>query len=167
MNNREKNTYVRNRITDTLIVLLHEKQLADISVSELTVNAEVGRASFYRNFESLEDVLNQHDAMLIKEWGKLFENDPASNPSNVFGSLFGHYKNHADFYMILFQNGLADIMLNTIKNVCGPNSEMNNKDAYGKAFFAYGIYGWLMEWMSRGMQESPEEINVMLSIGMN
>lgn len=71
--------------------------------------------------------------------------------------------NHADFYMILYDNNLTDMILDTIKDVSGPKAEMDNKEAYGKAFIAYGIYGWLMEWMSRGMKESEEEINAMLT----
>ena len=65
--------------------------------------------------------------------------------------------------MILYDNNLTDMILDTIKDVSGPKAEMDNKEAYGKAFIAYGIYGWLMEWMSRGMKESEEEINAMLT----
>lgn len=46
MNNQEKNTYVREQLTKALIQLLQEKRIEDISVSELTQRAQVGRASF-------------------------------------------------------------------------------------------------------------------------
>ena len=47
MNNQEKNTYIREQLTKALIQLLQEKRIEDISVSELTQRAQVGRASFY------------------------------------------------------------------------------------------------------------------------
>lgn len=143
-------------------MLLKENKLSNISISEITRKAGVGRASFYRNYKSKEDILRQYDLMLIKEWGKSFESNPHSNVNNLFGSLFQHYKNHVDFYMILYDNNLTDMMLDTIKAVSGPKIEMDNKEAYEKAFLAYGIYGWLMEWISRGMKESEDEINAML-----
>ena len=164
MNNTEKNSYVKTKITDSLLMLLKENKLSDISISEITEKAGVGRTSFYRNYKSKDDILRQYDLMLIKEWGKSFESNPRSNVNNLFGSLFQHYKNHADFYMILYDNNLTDMILDTIKDVSGPKAEMDNKEAYGKAFIAYGIYGWLMEWMSRGMKESEDEINAMLTL---
>ena len=33
-----------------------------------------------------------------------------------------------------------------------------NLDAYLKSFWAYGVYGWIIEWIKRGMQESSQEL---------
>lgn len=163
MNNQEKNTYVKKAISDAVIKILKEKSLNDISISEICNVAGVGRASFYRNYQNKEDILKQYNLKLIKEWGERFENDPKSSIHNVFGSLFQHYKDNTDFYMLLYKNDLTYIILNTIKEISGPKPDMNNKDAYGKAFISYGIYGWVVEWMSRGMKDSAEDINEMLS----
>ena len=48
-NNEQKNTYVKKQITLALLELLKEKPLVDISISELTQKAQIGRVSFYRN----------------------------------------------------------------------------------------------------------------------
>ena len=50
MNNQEKNTYVRNQILRALLNMMQEQPFADISISALVSTAQVGRASFYRNF---------------------------------------------------------------------------------------------------------------------
>ena len=40
--------------------------------------------------------------------------------------------------------------------------------AYTKSFIAYGTYGWIEEWINRGMQESAGAMAEMLSsYGMN
>lgn len=57
MNNEQKNTYVKQQLTQALLELLQKKTLAEISVSELTERAGVGRVSFYRNFHTKEDIL--------------------------------------------------------------------------------------------------------------
>lgn len=163
MNNQEKNTYVKKQITATLIQLLHDRPLNDISITEIVEVAGVGRASFYRNYSDKADVLKQHAIYLTKKWGIEFESDPKSNPGNVFGSLFQHYKDNRNFYLLLYHNHLTDILLQTIKEVCGPTPEQTNPVAYGKSFFAYGLYGWIMEWMERGMQESAQEMNALLA----
>ena len=58
MNNEQKNTYVKRQMTAALLRLLKEKNLADISVSELTSAAKVGRVSFYRKIDSLKNGVN-------------------------------------------------------------------------------------------------------------
>lgn len=160
MNNEQKNTYVRKQITNALIQMQKNQKLSDIKIRDLCNKAEVGRASFYRNFDSKEEVLKKYSEQLIIEWGAAFEANPASSHLNVFGSLFSHYKDNAEFYTLLCRNGMSDIILNTIKGAVGlNNSELSNQDVYSKAFLAYGIYGWVREWIERGMQESAEEIN--------
>jgi hypothetical protein len=41
---------------------------------------------------------------------------------------------------------------------------MPNLEAYMKSFWAYGIYGWLLEWIRRGMPESGKELLTLFSI---
>ena len=57
MSNAGRNTYVVERLTAALLELLEEELRAEIPVSRLCRRAGVGRASFYRNFESKEDIL--------------------------------------------------------------------------------------------------------------
>lgn len=163
MNNHDKNTYVRKQLTHALLHLLQTKKLEEISVSELTQQAQVGRASFYRNYKSLSDILFQYDKLLIYQWSIKFERDPSSNFFNVFGSLFQHYKDHADFYLLLYKNGLTKTILETILDHFDINDKLENQDAYTKSFWAYGIYGWVMEWMKRGMVEGFDGINAMFA----
>lgn len=128
-NDPGKNTYVRQQLTQALLALLQEKSIDDISVSELTRKAQVGRASFYRNYQSLTDILYQYDRLLVNTWGAAYDADPTSDVSNLFGRLFQHYKDHADFYLLLYRNGLTGAMLNTIRERCGLRPELSNRDA--------------------------------------
>ena len=102
-NNEQKNTYVKKQITLALLELLKEKPLVDISISELTQKAQIGRVSFYRNYQTKEDILREESDRLLKEWGKLYEENPASSPGTLFPSLFDFYREHKEFYTILYQ----------------------------------------------------------------
>lgn len=59
MNNQEKNTYVRNQILTTLLEMMKTESFNSITISDLVAKAEVGRASFYRNYRTKEDVLRE------------------------------------------------------------------------------------------------------------
>ena len=163
MNNEQKNTYVKMQITTALLELLKEKPLSDITVSELTNKAEIGRVSFYRNYQNKEDILKEESDRLIKEWGRLYESNPESAPETLFPSLFDFYRDHRDFYTTLYNAGMSSIMMETILSTIRITPEMQNLEAYMKSFWAYGIYGWLLEWIKRGMPESGKELSALFS----
>ena len=164
MNNEQKNTYVKMQITTALLELLKEKPLSDITVSELTNKAEIGRVSFYRNYQNKEDILKEESDRLIKEWGRLYEANLESAPETLFPSLFDFYRDHRDFYTTLYNAGMSSIMMETIIGTIQIKPEMQNLEAYMKSFWAYGIYGWMLEWIKRGMQESGKELSTLFSL---
>ena len=116
----------------------------------LTSNIEL-----YDDFINKEDILKQHLVKLIQEWGTEFEQ--SKNP-NFVESLFGHYLKYAETYQLLYKCGLSYLVLDTIKSVCGPKPEQENIQAYTNAWLACGQFGWIDEWIIRGMQESPIEM---------
>ena len=61
MNNQDKNTYVKQQITTTLLELLKEKELSDINIGEITKKAQVSRNSFYRNYADKEDIIKKYN----------------------------------------------------------------------------------------------------------
>lgn len=68
MSNEGRNIYVIEHITESLLTLLEDKAIEDISISELCDNAGIGRASFYRNYNSKEDILKAYINKLFNGW---------------------------------------------------------------------------------------------------
>lgn len=156
MNNQEKNTYVRQHILSALLELMNTQDFDTISIQELTDNAGVGRASFYRNFKSKQDVLAQHLSDLLVEWGKDFE---VKGDKDYFNeSLFRHFYKHKNVYLLLYQQGLSNLIYDSIRQAFKFDESANNIERYVKSTFAGLIFGMVDEWMRQGMQESPEEL---------
>lgn len=159
MNNEQKNTYVKEQITKTLLLLLETKNIDDISISELTSAAEIGRVSFYRNYKNKEDILLQEADRLLAQWGGIFQAMPSNEEYNSFFlSLFDFFQNNKSFFTTLYQSGLSHIIMDTIVATADILPQTPNLDAYLKSFWAYGVYGWIIEWIKRGMQESSQEL---------
>ena len=162
MNNQEKNTYVRQYILSALLELMNTQDFAAISIQALVDAAGVGRASFYRNFASKEDVLQQESVRLTNEWKTNFEQkypDGAPGQDNLWLiSLLDFYKDHAEFYLALYRAGLSNIMLETVLGYFDRSPEISNGLAYLNSAIGYMLYGWVHEWMNRGMQESGTEL---------
>jgi AcrR family transcriptional regulator len=65
---RQSNAFVKQKMYAALLRLLRSKAFSTISVSDLTSEAQVSRMSFYRNFNSIEDILTEHLDELIVEY---------------------------------------------------------------------------------------------------
>lgn len=161
MNNQEKNNYVRTQITNTLLEMMQEQPFEKISISELVSRAMVGRASFYRNYMDKQDVLRQECDRLMKEWGGELKLDN-QNTSETLISLLDFIKLHSEFYTTLYKAEQDDILRVCILSKYAVDEETPNIVAYLSSSIAYMTYGWIHEWIKRGMQESGTELARML-----
>nr|WP_275564695.1 TetR/AcrR family transcriptional regulator [Acetatifactor aquisgranensis] len=77
--------------TDALLKLLKDVPFSEITISEICSHARVGRASFYRNFESKKDVLkkwlDQVTDYFVSGSAISLEKD---SPTEYFTKLFTH-----------------------------------------------------------------------------
>lgn len=163
MNNEEKNTFVKEQITEATIALLNENEFSQISISQITTKAQVSRNSFYRNYVDKEEILSKHIKNLITKWDTDYQLINNDSNAELYGSLFMHIKENSDFYLLLKKRNLFYLFLNTFTTLYGAKTEYDNMAAYVTSFIAYGTYGWIEEWIGRGMQESAETMSALLS----
>lgn len=163
MNNVERNSYAMSQILEALVELLRERELAKISIREITNAAQVSRNSFYRNYATKEEILKKQMQSLLKDWMNYNEQFGVDSDADRMGSLFRHLKSHSDFYRIIKQRGLLYLLHDALMELVGPKPEHNNMEAYTVAFIFNGIYGWIEEWIVRGMQESAETMTALLA----
>ncbi|MGN1142350.1 MAG: TetR/AcrR family transcriptional regulator [Oliverpabstia sp.] len=155
MSNEGRNLYVVEHITQAVLKLMQGENLNEISISQICEEAGVGRASFYRNFESKEAVISRYLKALLDNW---WTEAIKKENFNFVEAIFEHYWEHRDLCIMLYRQGLAHLNLKSIKEACGPKTEQPNIVAYTAAYFSYGLYGWIEEWFQRGMQETPKEM---------
>ena len=74
MARRNKSTeFLKECIADSLLKLMEEKTLSQITALEITNTAGVGRATFFRHFSSKEDVLTFKLLLLWERWAQEHE----------------------------------------------------------------------------------------------
>lgn len=148
--------YAVKKITDGLLELMNEKPFEEITVSDIVRRAGVGRASFYRHFDSKEAVVRYHMARLLKEWGREFE--AIGKPEELGPSLLRHFYGHRNFYLLIHRCCMSHYLFEAIREAM----ELDNKseqEVYPLSWFAGGLYGIVDEWMRRGMTISPEKLS--------
>lgn len=164
MSNEGRNTYVIEHITNAMLELLEEKPIEEISISELVDSAQVGRASFYRNFTCKEDIIKKHFDTHFNEWTSELETKNDEPLSERFKIMISHFEKNRPFYELLNKRGLTFLFKEAILNSMELNPESEKSEAYMKAFAAYALYGWIETWFQRGMKESADEIAELFKI---
>lgn len=154
-----KEKYIETQISKALIQMLQNHDLKNLTIKEVCFQAQIGRASFYRYYSSLEDVLNKKALFLMQSWADTYESDSETAPDQVFASLFQHFRDNKEFYTTLYKCGQTQVIINTIKNKLGMYMDLSSTEAYGKSCFAYGLFGWINEWVLQGMQEEPDTLS--------
>lgn len=162
MNNAEKNSYVKNQITNALLKLLKEKELKDITIREITTTAQVSRISFYRNYDDKDTIIKEYISLTLNEWNKEHPKSSEHTEDDILGDIFAYITEYKEFYLLLRDRKIFYLLKDIITDSLGPKPEYPNFGAYTAAFIANGIYGWIEEWFSRGMQESGEEMTRLL-----
>lgn len=153
---RQSSKYIKRCIEDCLFLLMEEKPFAKIKVDEICKRAYVGRTSFYRHFQTKEDVLLFSFIRMWQDWcdshhveeRKKFTLDNAE----TFFAYNLSIKNRLD---VMYKNKLDTIILKSFEELMRDESDVHG---YETGFYGYGLFGILKEWWSRGFRETSDEV---------
>ena len=155
---RKNNKIVAESITLALIQLMKKKDFCDISITELTKRAGVGRVSFYRNFEDKTDVLRhylndiQYEFMLSRQ--KLRRE---SNFTEYITDLFTHLFNYKELAKLLLKSDLFYLVKEQFDFVFDQLKTTKEEEA-ALFFLSGGLYNAFYYWVSHNFEESPQKI---------
>ena len=158
------NESVKEAIEIAFLKLIQKKDVKKVTVTELTETAGVGRSSFYRNFESFEDIAISRINRIYREY---FAEKPV-NPNIYNKGNFDYFlvdrfrfvKKNAEFFLALHKNGM---LYSVMKKM---DSEITKKffvadiseSKYFNAMIMSLSVGVIEEWVAGGMKESEEEM---------
>lgn len=152
-NKKTLNVVVKQSITQALLQLMQAESFESISITDITKRAGVSRVSFYRNFDSKEDVLIKH----LHEHILLFLQrlDPPT-VHTIFVRIFEWANEMGEVIELLYRSDLSHLLLKFVRYCCGPRPELDNATAYHNALVMGICFGALDEWIRRGRVDSPE-----------
>ncbi len=159
MSKRENiaHTTVVESLTEALLQLAAQKPLTDVNVSELCARAGVSRVSFYRNFDSTQDILVKHLTSVMDRWWSTYSlQTPDALLRGFWPALLELYRGQRRLLMLLYGNDLAHLLKKQIFDCCEVRNTEDTGESYARAALAGALYGLVDEWIRRGMGEFPQ-----------
>ncbi len=149
---------VTEYITEALLLMMKKNPYNDISITALCEKAGVTRMSFYRNFNTKEDVLKNWISSITETFlleSKIsYKNDTTEQ---YFIKLFAHLKKHSDICLAIYNARLIHLVKDEFDHIF-LTLHKDEYDEYKSYFLAGGIYNIFLLWLIHGCIESPEEL---------
>lgn len=165
------NETVKEAVTTALLHMMRNKSIDSIQIKDLVKVAGVSRSSFYRNFESKEDVLVKY---LNKIYYDYFHNEniPAKYEDfnckrDLYVARLSFIKQNKDFFTVLNKNGIVDKIFREIdeNNACHLFSLHESDGAerrYKMALDLGASSGVIVEWINRKFVDDVEDLATFL-----
>lgn len=146
--------------------LMAKKQFDKITVTDISEECGINRQTFYYHFHDKYELLNM--IFYNEVISELVDGLSVYNWYAKFLEMLKKIKNNSKFYRNAlnisyggeFRNYLLDVstklFYDTVETLSG-NQPIDDKErSFISKFFAYGVSGMIIDWVTSGMKESPE-----------
>jgi len=166
---REQSKVRQRMIAATMIRMLRQKRLGDIQISDLCREAQIPRKTFYRYFDTKEDVIVYVSETCIQEvFQKVF--DTRRNMLSVSEDvLFRYWKQRAPLLEVLLREDAAGTFVAAyMRQVLEMRacfeylSGTMDQRAAAAVFVGGGFLSLLSYWRHNEFEQSPDEMALIL-----
>ncbi|MFJ8243234.1 TetR/AcrR family transcriptional regulator [Bacillus tropicus] len=163
-NSRQDGIYSQEYITEALGLLLQEKKLENITVTDLCKKAGVARVTFYKYYRTIYDVLN---ASMQKSIDKFLEEitylDSHESLQLFIEGLISFMTNERILMKNIIDSNMSGLLLDyvnsAIKSVFETDNPISNNMSKAQAlFFIGGFFNVFIDWIKRSSRESPQSL---------
>ena len=156
---------VKQGIKDSVIQLMAEKPYMDITVTDIVTRAGVARASFYRNFSSINDVIDAISDELSEELIEdvspiLHHYDERKWREFLFNHFYRIERRQKQMKKIRFEN--ISVIFTRTEDKIQQSESLFAEDTIQNKYLIVGKMGLInsvtKKWVDTGMQETPEEM---------
>jgi len=157
----------QREITEALLRLMEEYPYSEITVKLILIETKLARKTFYRNFDSKDDVLRSYFRSLLTDYFNIVNNARG----DVLTTIFAFAKKYRKLLMILERNGMLHICLDCMNEFSvtmrkEQNQELNPfvklfaglDSEYLVALNIGAVWNVISLWVKNGMKDSPEEV---------
>lgn len=159
--------YTRMIIEQSFLELLREKPVSKITVTELCERAQLNRATFYKHYLDIPDLMEKIEESLFDQIRESFGQEKIQLQAFLVKMMYYTQENQARFLALGGDHGDPNLMTKTFQ-VCYESAypllaqnlvklkETEKEMLY--SFLSYGAGAILTWWIKNGMKETPEDV---------
>lgn len=164
---------VRSRamLREALLDLMREGPYRAITVTQLCERAQVGRKTFYRNYEEKDEVLREYLAELASGFIEALSAQAPFSDEIFARTMFTYWKPYAELFRVLAVSGQFRFVMREFDRVVGqigdffecPEAERCDPlfQRYCGSYVSGGCHAMLRDWMIGGAAEPVEQMTAL------
>ena len=157
----------QNEITAALLALMREHPYSEISVKQITLECRLSRKTFYRNYDSKDDVLFS----LIRSTLNNYYDTINAAESDPLSAVFAYVEQNRELLLLLDRNNMLHVVLQCLndydpmlrREMASASNPYNRlfeglESGYIMALIIGAFWNVIALWIHGGMTEDPERI---------
>ena len=157
--NNKRRRDSQEKLQKAFINLLQDRQMKDITVSDLIKATGLNRSTFYANYLDIYDLADKTRQMLEKDFSALFADYDYMNARDGAEKMFAHIKENQLFYKTYFKLCYDEkFLISTYDPKRAEKEQITQNIRYHIEFFRNGLNAIIKLWLAGGCKESPAEM---------
>lgn len=153
-NNKRKRDSVQ-KIEKSFINMIQQKEINQITVTDICKDTGLNRSTFYANFIDVYDLADKLREKLENDFSRQF----SEKADRDAVTMFRHIYENQIFYKTYFKLGYDEKHQSYVYDITRAEKDFNSKHIkYHIEFFKSGINSIIKMWLNSGCKESPEEM---------
>ncbi|MBR2761092.1 MAG: helix-turn-helix transcriptional regulator [Solobacterium sp.] len=151
--------YVTSAYGEALFKLMKQKNIEKITIDELCEAGGIGRATYFRNFRSKDEIITSYIIMKWREYERKhrLKEHPLNDSYRVERYFDFCYSMRKKNDLIITQ-GHHGAILSAYELITTDSDTEQAMDTYESCYLAYGLFGIFMKWARGGYAESVQEM---------
>ena len=158
----EQSEFSKQCLTDALFLLLEHKSFQKITIKELTEKAGVSRLTFYRNFDTKEDILKRYYRIHFSQYMEELDEKGISSIKGALAVCFDYWKNAENHIQLILNNHLEYFLYEPFESFLSVLLQKYHIGAHLKEnqihFLIGGLYFSMIHWVSDDSNLSSEDM---------
>ncbi|QIK70466.1 TetR/AcrR family transcriptional regulator [Erysipelothrix sp. HDW6C] len=155
-------TFAKQCITDALLILVETKPFNSISITELCDRAGVSRMTYYRHYETKEDILVTRLNHIFNDFITTVRSAPSADNREILQQFAALCRREHVILNAMIHSELTPLLQTQISSyfdiffaeIIHPHAIEPTVGTYSKAFIIGGLIQVVITWIERSMFES-------------
>ena len=159
--------YTKMVIVQSFIKLLKDKSINRITVKEICELSEINRATFYKHYLDVYDLLDKIETQYLDELTEVLNSRENNTPKDVLTLIMASFKAEEEIYTAVFSENGDPSFPSKVLEKCNyveidqahmSKNLTKEQRIWVYQFIANGCNGILNKWISDGMKEPISEV---------
>lgn len=155
-------------LKQSLIELMHEKSIHEISIKDICLGADINRSTFYRHYNTQYELYDEILEDITKDIGEIYLSCSGDDytAQTFLAEILKYIEAHRDTFLVILSGNSNISMGETFNRFTSRFIDTENSSelkVYIVQFIAAGMTSFIWTWLNKENRRSAEDVALVIS----